>query len=271
MGLLDSTAIGCIGAGNMGSAILAGLARRLDPSLIACYDTDAEKLQSICGRHGLRAASNARELAALCGIVILAVKPDTIPAVLTEIKNECAGKICVSIAAGVGITAIEAVLSPSQKIARVMPNTPALVGEGMSVISANAAMDDASLAMVEEIFSLLGRALVLPEKLMNAVTGLSGSGPAYVFTMIQAMADGGVKMGIPRDRALVLAAQTVLGAARMALESGDDPITLRGRVTSPAGTTIEGVHVLEKSGFSGIIIDAVEAATRRSEKLGEKK
>jgi len=145
-----------------------------------------------------------------------------------------------------------------------------MVGEGMSVLSPNDHVDEQSLLEVEQIFAKIGRVAVLPEKLMDAVTGLSGSGPAYVFTFIQALADGGVKLGIPRDKAVMLAAQTVLGSAKYVLESGEDPSTLRGRVTSPGGTTIEGIHVLERSGFSGIVMDAVEKAAQKSQKLGER-
>jgi pyrroline-5-carboxylate reductase len=138
----------------------------------------------------------------------------------------------------------------------------------MSVISTAKDTDDKLLAIAGEIFSCLGRVLILPEKHMDAVTAVSGSGPAYGFTLIQGMIDGGVKSGIPRDKATILAAQTILGAAKMVLDSQDDPITLRGKVTSPGGTTIEAVHILEKAGFSGIIMDAIEAARVKSEKLG---
>jgi pyrroline-5-carboxylate reductase len=138
----------------------------------------------------------------------------------------------------------------------------------MSVISPASDTDNKLLAISEEIFSYLGRVMILPEKLMDAVTAVSGSGPAYGFTLIQAMVDGGVKMGLPRDKATILAAQTILGAAKMILESKDDPITLRGKVASPGGTTIEAIHILERSGFSGILMDAIEAAKCKSEKLG---
>jgi pyrroline-5-carboxylate reductase len=268
MGGIQSIRIGCIGAGNMGGAIMAALAGRMDPKLLSCYDTDGEKLSSLCEKYGIRAASSPVELVASSDVAIIAVKPDIIAAVLHNIKEHCAGRIVVSIAAGVSIASMEAVLPSPQKIIRVMPNTPVLTGEGMSVLSPNSHADGEAVALVREIFSLTGKSLVLPEKLMNAVTGLSGSGPAFVFTMIQAMADGGVKMGIPRADALTLAAQTVLGAAKMVLETGEDPGTLRGRVTSPGGTTIEGVHVLERSGFSGIVMDAVERAAQKAEKIG---
>jgi pyrroline-5-carboxylate reductase len=179
--------------------------------------------------------------------------------------------VIISIAAGVTIGSIEAITGDKTKVIRTMPNTPAMVGEGMTVLSQNKHVDGVELATAEQIFSLLGKTAVMPEKLLNAVTAISGSGPAYGFTLIQAMADGGVKLGIPRDKAVLLAAQTLKGAAAMVLESGEDPISLRGKVTSPGGTTIAAVHVLERAGFSGIMIDAIEEASRVSEKLGEKK
>jgi pyrroline-5-carboxylate reductase len=163
---------------------------------------------------------------------------------------------------------MEKLLGADKKIIRAMPNTPALIGEGMTVLSPNSSLDNESLEAVKEIFQLTGNVLVLPEKHLDAVTGLSGSGPAYVFTFIQALADGGVKMGIPRKEAELLSAQTVLGAAKMVLEGGKGPVELRNSVTSPGGTTIEGLHSLEKGGFSGLVMDAVEAATKRSKNLG---
>jgi len=184
--------------------------------------------------------------------------------------NVSGDTIIVSIAAGVTIAAMEQAAGGDKKLIRVMPNTPSVAGEGMSVLSPNKNIDAKALDIVENIFSQIGKVLVLSEELMDSVTGLSGSGPAYVFTFIQALTDGGVKMGIPRDKSLVLAAQTVLGSAKLVLETGEDPISLRGKVTSPGGTTIEGVHILEKKGFSGIVIDAVEAGTLKSRKLGEK-
>ncbi len=263
--------IGCIGAGNMGGAILSRLAAGADPSHISVYDIDAGKADALAHGTGISVAKSPEDLARTSGIVIVAVKPDAVAAALGAIKGAVSSDaLVVSIAAGIGIAAMETILGQSRKIVRVMPNTPSMVGEGMSVLSPNGAVDDNSLLEVEQIFSKIGRVLVLPEKLMDAVTGLSGSGPAYVFTFIQALADGGVKLGIPRDKALILAAQTVMGSARYVLETGQDPMALRGKVTSPGGTTIEGIHVLERSGFSGIVMDAVEKAAQKSQRLGEK-
>jgi pyrroline-5-carboxylate reductase len=264
--------IGCIGVGNMGYAILSRLAKSYDPKLIRAYDTDAGKTDTLLKECGIGISGSAETLAAGSDIIILAVKPGTVVPVLESIKRKLTqGAVVVSIAAGVTISAMERVLGATAKIIRVMPNTPALVGEGMSVLSPNTGVDDASLVEVEQIFSKIGRILVLREELMDAVTGLSGSGPAYVFTFIQALADGGVKLGIPRKEALLLAAQTVFGSAKYVLESADEPISLRGRVASPGGTTIEGIHTLERCGFSGIVMDAVEKAALKSQKLGEKR
>jgi pyrroline-5-carboxylate reductase len=263
--------IGCIGAGNMGGAILSRLAASADSAAITVYDIDAGKAEALSKKTGIAVAKSPEALAGASDILIIAVKPDAVAAALGVIKGIVASdSIIVSIAAGISIGAMEKILGQARKIIRVMPNTPSMVGEGMSVLSPNGNVDANSLLEVEQIFSKIGRVLALPEKLMDAVTGLSGSGPAYVFTFIQALADGGVKLGIPRDKALLLAAQTVMGSARYVLESGEDPIALRGKVTSPGGTTIEGIHVLERSGFSGIVMDAVEKAAQKSQRLGEK-
>ncbi|HSV97435.1 MAG TPA: pyrroline-5-carboxylate reductase [Spirochaetota bacterium] len=262
--------IGIIGAGNMGGAIAAGLSRAPGGVRIRCFDSDAARSEALVRGFGVETASSIGELAGACGIIILAVKPDALQAVLKELKGISPGKLVVSVVAGASTELMEKTLPPAQKVVRVMPNTPAMVGEGMTVLSAGAHADADSMALAEELFLNIGKTMVLPERLMNAVTGLSGSGPAYAFTMIQAMADGGVKTGIPRERAILLAAQTVLGAARMVLETGDDPAVLRGRVASPGGTTIEGLHVMDRAGFSGIVMDAVEAAALKSAKLGEK-
>ncbi len=263
--------IGVIGAGNMGGAILAGLSRAPGGASLRCHDTDMSRCEALGKDLGVEAAASIGELAGACDIIILAVKPDALQAVLGELKNISPGRLVISVVAGASTELIEKTLPSAQKLVRAMPNTPALVGEGMTVLAAGAHADTASMALAEELFSHIGKTMVLPERLMNAVTGLSGSGPAYAFTMIQAMADGGVKTGIPRGQALLLAAQTVLGAAKMVLETGDDPTVLRGRVASPGGTTIEGLHVMERAGFSGIVMDAVEAAALKSARLGEKK
>ena len=268
--MTEKQTIGFIGAGNMGTAMINGLIQDKKDLEIQIYDVDSEKSKALSQKYAINISDSPEKLVDSSNIVILSVKPDAIETVLETIKkNIHENTILVSIAAGIKITTIESVVGKTTKIVRVMPNTPALVGEGISVISPNRAIDEHQIGVINDIFSSIGSVLQLPEKNMDAVTGLSGSGPAFVFTFIQALADGGVKMGIPRDKAVILAAQTVLGSAKLVLEGDEDPISLRGRVTSPGGTTIEGVHTLERSGFSGIVIDAVERAAMKSKKLGD--
>jgi len=263
-----SSIIGCIGAGNMGGAIMSGISEFFPPDGLFVYDKDESKARRISSLYAASRAETIEDIAKICGILIIAVKPIDVPEVLQKLKPYCENKTIVSIAAGVTIHELENMLGDPQKIIRVMPNTPSLVREGMSVIAANKATDDETLEHIKEIFSKIGRVIIMSEKYMDAVTGVSGSGPAYVFTFIQAMADGAVKMGIPRKEALLLSAQTVLGAAKMALQEGINPIELRDGVTSPGGTTIEAVHILEERGFAGIIMSAIEAAAKKSRNMG---
>lgn len=252
----------------MGSAIVAGIASRISDARIRVYDIDSARIDVLTERYGLFRSTSPEKLVQESEIIILAVKPNLVLDVLGSLRPHLAGKVLVSVAGGITIAQMASVAGPSVHIIRVMPNTPALISEGTSVLSAGDTVPSDTLDLVRGLFELLGTAIILPEKMMDAVTGLSGSGPAYVFTFIQALADGGVKMGIPRREAMLLAAGTVQGAARMALQSGDNPIELRNRVASPGGTTIEGIHVLERSGFSGIVMDAVQAAAEKSRKLG---
>lgn len=261
--------IGCIGLGNMGGAILAGLSKTASKERLLGFDKDKEKCASLSSV--IEISSDSVSLVKKSDVIILAVKPDIVPAVLSEIKDAAEGKLVISIAAGVTISSIESGLGAKAKIIRAMPNTPAMVSEGMTVLAPNKNADNNDTARAEEIFSAAGRTLVMQEKYLNAVTALSGSGPAYIFSMIQAMTDAGVKLGIPRDKALLLSAQTVRGSAEMVLSSGEDPISLRGKVTSPGGTTIAAVHVMERAGFNGIMMDAIEEANNAAVRLGEKK
>ncbi|HNV48274.1 MAG TPA: pyrroline-5-carboxylate reductase [Spirochaetota bacterium] len=262
--------IACIGVGNMGGAILSRLASAQSTEMIYCYDIDAEKQAAAVKLYGIQGVSTINDLTEKSDIIIIAVKPDGVKKVLTEARDRIRNQTIISIAAGVSIESITAVIGPDKKILRVMPNTPAKIGEGMIVISPHDTVGSDEIREATDIFGLLGRVAVLPERMMDAVTAVSGSGPAYVFMLIQAMTDGAVKMGIPRKTALELAAQTAAGAARLVLEAGADPIELRGQVTSPGGTTIDAVHVLERAGFSGIVMDAIEAAAKKSEALGRK-
>lgn len=265
---LGRLSIGCIGLGNMGSAICIGLSQLLHPKSIIGYDVDSSKVKDLAGKINLSAASSIQELSDKSDVIIIAVKPNMVKTVTNEIKSKQKATLIISIAAGITLARLSEWLGDSYRIIRCMPNTPALIGEGMSVLSTISATEN-DIRIAQAIFSALGKVMILPENLMDAVTALSGSGPAYVFTFIQAMADGGVKTGLTRNDALTLAAQTVLGAAKMVLQ-GQEPIVLRGKVTSPGGTTIDAIHILEKNGFSGIVMDAIEVAYKKSQKLGEK-
>jgi pyrroline-5-carboxylate reductase len=190
------------------------------------------------------------------------------PGVLHEIGADLGRPLVISIAAGVTIRSIGEQASGARRIVRAMPNTPALVREGMTALAFGEGISEDDKGVARTVFEAVGRVVPVEERLMDAVTGLSGSGPAYVFQAIEALADGGVKMGLPRQTAELLAAQTVLGAAKLVLESGEHPAKLKDRVASPGGTTIAGLHQLEQGGFRATLMGAVEAATKRSQELG---
>jgi pyrroline-5-carboxylate reductase len=201
-------------------------------------------------------------------VLVLAVKPQVMPQVLAQLRPLAGPRhLVVSIAAGISIATLLEGLGPDRRIVRVMPNTPALLGEGVSAFALGPSVTAADESVVKAILASVGRAVRVPETMLDAVTGLSGSGPAFVYLMIEALSDGGVRVGLPRDIATMLAAQTVLGSARMVLETGLHPGVLKDQVTSPGGTTIAGLHALERGGVRGALIDAVEAATRRSAEL----
>lgn len=267
--MLSKKTIGCIGTGNMGSAIISGLSSNLNKEKIVAFDVNNSALESVKLKYDINIADNITDLTKKSDVIIIAVKPDIVSIVVNELKDVAANKVIISIAAGITISSIEDIIRSPQSIIRVMPNTPALIGEGISVLAPNNNVDDESLDLVKDIFGFLGNVMILPEKLMDAVTAVSGCGPAYCYTLIQAMTDGGVKSGIPRDEALKLSAQTIYGAAAMVLQSGEEPIILRGKVASPGGSTIEAIHTLERSGFSGIVMDAIESAKIKSEELGK--
>ncbi len=258
---------GIIGAGNMGGAIASGIANGIGGENVFIYDSDHQKSHGLSKSSGIKSAETFDAAADNSDILIIAVKPDKVDQILAKLTNYRG--IIISIAAGVTIEKLKITAGVKSRIIRAMPNTPALCGAGMTVLSPDDNITEEELETVSDILSHTGKVLILPEKLMDAVTGVSGSGPAYVFTFIQAIADGAVKMGIPRKEALILAGQTVFGSAKMFLDISENPIKLRDNVTSPGGTTIEAVHILEKAGFSGIIMDAVEAASNKSRELGK--
>ena len=216
---------------------------------------------------GAKLAESNASVVQQAEVLVIAVKPQQVAAVLSEVKSHAANKLFVSIAAGITLSTLCTGLG-TKRVIRVMPNTPCLVGEGASAFArgADATPDDAKL--VSGLLGAIGVACELDEKLLDAVTGLSGSGPAFVYVIIEALADGGVRMGLPRATALELAAQTVLGAAKM-VKGGEHPAVLKDRVASPGGTTIAGLQVLEERAVRGALIAAVEAATRRSQELGK--
>lgn len=266
--------IGFIGSGNMGQAMIGGIihAGLVKPEGIVVFDPDTAKLQELKKDMGISTSSKATELAAMSDVIVLAVKPDIYPIVLKEIapamKKE---SIVVTIAPGRSLAEVEGILGDGAKVVRTMPNTPALVGEGMTAFCVNGNVTAEELADVKLLLESFGKSEAVQEKHMDAVVGISGSSPAYVFMFIEAMADAGVKAGLPRDKAYRFAAQSVLGAAKMVLETGKHPGALKDMVCSPGGTTIEAVSVLEEEGLRSAVIKAVDACIRKSGEMGKNK
>ena len=262
-----------IGCGNMGEALVSGLvlSGSAQAANIICTDVREDRLEELRGRYGVRTMQSNIEAVAASEVVIYAVKPQLMAEVLKETADQLdMSKVVISIAAGVPLRAIESLLHKDLRLIRVMPNIAASVKESASALAAgkHARKEDVELAMA--IFNSVGKAVFLRENyLMDAITGLSGSGPAYIFIIVDALADAGVKMGLSRKDAQFLAAQTVLGAAKMLMETREHPGQLKDRVTSPGGTAIAGIHTLEKGGLRTTLINAVEAATHRSKELGE--
>lgn len=263
--------IGLIGCGKMGGALLRGLDQSLGKKALTAAVSDvvpaaadglAKSLSCPC------VIGTPAQVAEASEVVILAVKPGDMQAVCSSLAKVKGSRLYISIAAGVKISALEGWLGAKQRIIRAMPNTPALVGCGAAAFSCGSQVRPEDAALAKQILSAVGTADEVPEKLMDAVTGLSGSGPAYVYTIIEALADGGVLMGLPRTVALNLAAQTVAGAAAMVMETGKHPAVLRDEVTSPGGTTITGLEQLESMGLRHALIQAVRKASEKSALLG---
>ena len=264
--------IGFLGAGKMASALAKGFvtSKIVSAKQVLASDVFKPARDAFASDVGAGVTDSNLEVLRFANVLVLAVKPNQVVAVLAELKPVFTAKhLLVSIAAGVTIKKLEAALPPGARVIRVMPNTPALVGAGASgyALGTNATAADGELA--QRLLSAVGVAFAVKESLLDAVTGLSGSGPAYVFQIIEALSDGGVAAGLPRDVATRLAAQTLLGSAKMVLETGQHPGALKDMVTSPGGTTIEGLHELEKGGVRGALINAVRAATEKSKKLGQ--
>jgi len=263
--------VGFLGAGNMGEALIKGLteAHLVPAEAIHATDVRLERLRELDRLYGIQVASDNVALVRHVDVVILAVKPQIMDAVLREIAPAVTRKkLLISIAAGVSTATIRAALGKDARLIRVMPNTPALVLEGMTAIAKGEGLEPGDLDTAGEIFSAVGRVVTLGEELMDAVTGLSGSGPAYVAVVVESLADGGVRMGLDRLTAMTLATQTVLGAAKLLLETGMHPGALKDMVSSPGGTSIAGIAALEEGGIRTTFIKAVERATLRSRELG---
>ncbi len=264
--------IAFLGGGNMAEALIKGLiaAKVAHPERIAVTDISPDRLDHLQKTYGVHKAGGNRDAAAEAQIILLCVKPQVMDPVLKEIAPAIdEKKLVISIAAGIPIARIETALRGKARVVRVMPNTPALVLAGAAALAGGSHATTDDLRLAQGILGAVGRAVIVEEKLLDAVTGLSGSGPAYVFLIIDALSDAGVKAGLPRPLALELAAQTVYGAAKMVLDTGEHPGRLRDMVTSPGGTTIEGLHALEKGKLRAVLMNAVEAATARSRELGK--
>ncbi len=262
-----SKELGIIGLGNMGSALLRGIIKSnvLDKTKVIICDINKTLQQERVKEFGVDEAENVKSLTQVSKYILIAVKPQVIDGVLGEIALSIKDQqIVISIAAGISISHLQQIIPNSIGIVRVMPNTPALIGAGASAICYNDKIKAPDLEFVRNLFEAVGLTVELDEKYMDIVTGLSGSGPAYFFIILEALVDGAVKMGLPRDIALKLATQTALGSARMVLETGKHPAQLKDMVTSPGGTTITALHELEKGHLRATIMSAVEAATLKA-------
>jgi pyrroline-5-carboxylate reductase len=262
--------IAFLGAGQMAEALIGGLlaSERCQPGGLWATDPVTARYAALKTRFGVRVGEDNKPAAEWADAVVLAVKPQVVAHVLAEVTSCLEGKLVLSIAAGIPTGWIGRLAPGARAIVRAMPNTPALVHEAITALAFGPDCRDQDIVFAKSLFESVGRVVVVEERLMDAVTGLSGSGPAYVFVAIEALADGGVKMGLPRRTAELLAAQTVLGAARLVIERGEHPAQLKDQVASPGGTTIAGLHRLEQGRFRATLIAAVEAAAKRSEELG---
>jgi pyrroline-5-carboxylate reductase len=264
--------IGFIGTGKMGEALIKGIihAKLVPSGNIYASDMDLAKLQILEKELKINICNGNCDAVVNSDVIIIAVKPQIVPAVLSEIKSSIKNQLIISIAAGVTIDTFETNLPPKTKVIRVMPNIAATVEEAACAISPGSAVSKEDTAIAASIFNAIGKTVILQENLMDAVTGLSGSGPAYIFLIIEAMADGGVHEGLDRNTAKLLAAQTVLGAAKMVLDGPSHTGELKDMVTSPGGTTIRGLRVMEEQGVRIAMMNAVIAACERSKELGKK-
>jgi pyrroline-5-carboxylate reductase len=264
--------VGFLGVGNIGDAMIKGIlqAGLVPADAVRASDARPERLGQIAQQYKIHASPDNASLVRDSDVIVLAVKPQIMASVLDGIAPVVdRQRLFISVAAGVATSTLRAHLPPGARLIRVMPNTPALVLEGVTAISRATGLESGDLETAQELFGAVGRVVVLDEEAMDAVTGLSGSGPAYVAIVIESLADGGVKMGLDRATAMTLAAQTVLGSAKLILETGAHPGQLKDMVASPGGTTIAGIAALEEGGVRRTFISAVERATLRSRELGQ--
>lgn len=270
-GRLRGRKVGFLGGGNMAEALIRGLLHSdsVAAEQIRASDVKEERLAELRAKYAIETTSSNEALASWADVLVIAVKPQIVDRILAPLAAGLdPGDLIISIAAGIPIEAIEARLPERARVIRTMPNTPAIVLAGATAIAAGTHATPEDVEIARALFQAVGRVVVLDESLLDAVTGLSGSGPAYIMLMIEALADGGVKVGLGRDAALMLAAQTVYGAAKLQLETGEHPGRLKDMVTSPGGTAIAGLHTLESGGLRRTLIDAVETAANRSAELG---
>jgi pyrroline-5-carboxylate reductase len=269
--ILAGRRIGFLGGGAMAGALIKGLLQSgsVTREQIRASDLKASRLQELCSQYGIEATADNAAMVKWADVIVIAVKPQIVDRVLPVVAaNMAPGALVVSIAAGVPLEVFEEALPAGARVVRSMPNTAAIALAGATAISAGAHAEERDMDVARALFEAVGRCVVLDEALLDAVTGLSGSGPAYIMVIIEALADGGVKVGLGRDTALLLAAQTVYGASKLQLETGEHPGRLKDMVTSPGGTAIAGLHTLESGGLRRTLIDAVEAASLRAAELG---
>lgn len=262
--------IGFIGTGNMGNAIIKGIiASKFNESKnINIFDLDKNKENNLVEEYGVTVQNDEIEITKNSDIIIIAVKPNIYPIVLEKIKNSVTNKkIILTIGAGISIKFVENIIGSDKKVVRTMPNTPAQVLQGMTAVSFNENILENEKNNIFMLLNSFGKSVEIEEKLMHVYTGISGSLPAYVYMFIEALADGGVLEGMPRDKAYEIISQTILGSAKMVLDTKKHPAQLKDEVTSPGGTTIEAVKVLENGNFRGTVIEAVRACTKKSKKM----
>jgi pyrroline-5-carboxylate reductase len=267
---MENKKIGIIGCGHMGEALLRGLHQKGMTKGVIVSELRADKREYIKKNYGVEAIEDNCAVASKAQVIILAVKPQELKGVLQEIAPALDSEaLLISIAAGATLGAIASILAKEVRLIRAMPNIAALALASATALSPGAGVAAADLDIAREIFNAMGMTVIIPEPLMDAVTGMSGSGPAYVSLFIEALADGGVRMGLPKKEALELAIQTVLGTVRLLIEQGEHPAHLKDKVASPGGTTIAGIAALEAKGFRGAVMEAVAAATQRSKELAK--